>query len=54
MNNRKARLARTAKDVRTVAVDVDNPVSDKQGGPALGSNVSPDGPGDASHARNFF
>ncbi|KAJ1379416.1 nodulin homeobox [Sesbania bispinosa] len=45
LNNRKARLARTAKDVR--AADVDNSVSDKQRGPVLGSSDSPDSLGDA-------
>ncbi|XP_027345575.1 nodulin homeobox-like isoform X2 [Abrus precatorius] len=49
LNNRKARLARTARDVR--ASDIDNPVQDKQRGPALGSSDSPDSPGDASNAR---
>ncbi|KAK7262414.1 hypothetical protein RJT34_29987 [Clitoria ternatea] len=45
LNNRKARLARTAKDVR--AVDVDNPGPDK---PEQGSD-SPNSLGDASNAR---
>ncbi|KAJ1383581.1 NDX1 homeobox protein [Sesbania bispinosa] len=45
LNNRKARLARTAKDVR--AADVDNSVTDKQRGPVLGSSDSPDSLGDA-------
>ncbi|KAF7805508.1 nodulin homeobox isoform X2 [Senna tora] len=43
LNNRKARLARTARDVRA-AVDVDYPVPDKQRGPALGSCDSPESP----------
>ncbi|XP_061375735.1 nodulin homeobox-like [Gastrolobium bilobum] len=50
LNNRKARLARTARDVRAAA-DVDNPVPDKQRGPVIGSYDSPDSPGDASHAK---
>ncbi|KAL5082466.1 hypothetical protein RYX36_010887 [Vicia faba] len=45
LNNRKARLARTAKDVRPVTADVDNPVSDKQKGAALGCHDSPIAPG---------
>lgn len=41
LNNRKARLARTAaKDVRPVAADVDNQVSDRQRGPTIGSHGS--------------
>lgn len=51
LNNRKARLARTAKDVRAAVGDADNPVPDKQRGPVPGSYDSPDSPGDASHAR---
>ncbi|KAI4357988.1 hypothetical protein L6164_001899 [Bauhinia variegata] len=50
LNNRKARLARTARDVRTV-VDADNPGMDKQRGAVLGSFDSPDSPIDASNAR---
>lgn len=49
LNNRKARLARTAKDVR--AADVDNPVPDKQRGLVLGSHELPDSLGNASNAR---
>ncbi|CAL5200207.1 unnamed protein product [Lathyrus oleraceus] len=41
LNNRKARLARTAKDVRPVTADLDNPVSDRQKEAALGSHESP-------------
>ena len=51
LNNRKARLARTARDVRAAAADVDNPVSDKPKGLVLGSCDSPDSPGDTSHTR---
>ncbi|KAL2332099.1 hypothetical protein Fmac_019680 [Flemingia macrophylla] len=51
LNNRKARLARTARDVRAAAGDADNPVPDKQRGPVPGSYDSPDSPGDVSHAR---
>ncbi|XP_054793939.1 nodulin homeobox-like [Prosopis cineraria] len=50
LNNRKARLARTARDVRAAA-DVDTSVPDKQKGPVLGSYDSPDSPSDASNAR---
>lgn len=49
LNNRKAKLARTAKDVRPA--DVDNSVPDKQRGKAVGSSDSPDSPGDSSNAR---
>ncbi|XP_061373197.1 nodulin homeobox-like isoform X2 [Gastrolobium bilobum] len=49
LNNRKARLARTAKDVR--AADVDNPVPDKQRRPLLGPYDSPESLGDESNAR---
>nr|KYP58577.1 hypothetical protein KK1_013991 [Cajanus cajan] len=45
LNNRKARLARTARDVRAAAGDADNPVPDKQRGPVPGSYDSPDSPG---------
>lgn len=51
LNNRKARLARTAKDVRAAAGDADNPIPDKQRGPVPGSYDSPDSPGDVSQAR---
>ncbi|XP_028756976.1 nodulin homeobox [Neltuma alba] len=50
LNNRKARLARTARDVRAAA-DADASVPDKQKGPVLGSCDSPDSPSDASNAR---
>ncbi|KAI9073558.1 hypothetical protein K1719_044462 [Acacia pycnantha] len=50
LNNRKARLARTARDVRAVA-DVDTSVPNKQKGPVQGSYDSPDSPSDASNAR---
>lgn len=49
LNNRKARLARTARDVRPTA-DVDYPVPDKHRGP-VGSCDSPDSPSDTSNAR---
>ena len=49
LNNRKARLARTARDVK--AADVDNQVPDKQRGVGLGSYDSPESLGDASNAR---
>ncbi|WJX69540.1 hypothetical protein P8452_53767 [Trifolium repens] len=45
LNNRKARLARTAKDVRPAGDDVDNPVSDRQRESALGPHDSPNVPG---------
>ncbi|CAJ2660809.1 unnamed protein product [Trifolium pratense] len=46
LNNRKARLARTAnKDVRPAGDDVDHPISDRQIGSALGPSDSPNGPG---------
>lgn len=52
LNNRKARLARTAKDVRP-ALEADNVLPDKQGGRGLRSNNSPDTPGgDASSQLN--
>ncbi|KAH1219076.1 Nodulin homeobox [Glycine max] len=44
LNNRKARLARTARDVKAAAGD-DNPVPDKQRGPVPGSYDSPGSPG---------
>ena len=43
LNNRKARLARTGKDVRA-APEVEAQVSEKQGGPILRSNGSPESP----------
>lgn len=49
LNNRKARLARTAKDVP--AADVAKSVPDKQRGPMLGPYASPDNYGAASNAR---
>ncbi|XP_057449111.1 nodulin homeobox-like [Lotus japonicus] len=49
LNNRKARLARTAKDVP--AADVAKSVPDKPRGPSLGPYASPDNYGDASNAR---
>ncbi|MED6145462.1 hypothetical protein PIB30_025441 [Stylosanthes scabra] len=48
LNNRKARLARTAKDVK--AADGDNQALDKQRGSILGTHDSPDNHGDASNA----
>lgn len=54
LNNRKARLARTAKDVRPATADVDNPVSDRQKGAVLGSRDSPISPGNASHGRKYL
>ncbi|KAL1361705.1 hypothetical protein HN51_010037 [Arachis hypogaea] len=48
LNNRKARLARTAKDVK--AADGDNQVVDKQRGSMLGTHDLPDNHGDASNA----
>ncbi|KAF7823558.1 nodulin homeobox isoform X1 [Senna tora] len=51
LNNRKARLARTAKDVRAAAADVDTPVPDKQREPIPGSSYdSPESPSDAPNA----
>jgi hypothetical protein len=47
LNNRKARLARTAKDVQPAGDDVDNPVSDRQRESALGPHDSPNVPGNA-------
>lgn len=52
LNNRKARLARTAKDVRPSAADVDNPIPDKQRGSVLGSHDTTNSPGDASDERD--
>ena len=52
MNNRKARLARTARDVKAAAGD-DNPVPDKQRGPVPGSYDSPGSPGDVSHVARI-
>lgn len=46
MNNRKARLARAAKDVRAPS-EVDSTVPDKQGGSGVGSvHDSPESPGE--------
>lgn len=50
LNNRKARLARTARDVKAAA-DVDYLAPDKQRGPVLGSYDSPDSPSDTSNTR---
>ncbi|KAL2981895.1 hypothetical protein AAZX31_13G313700 [Glycine max] len=52
LNNRKARLARTARDVKAAAGD-DNPVPDKQRGPVPGSYDSPGSPGDVSHVARI-
>lgn len=54
LNNRKARLARTAKDVRPVTADLDNPVSDRQKEAALGSHESPISQGNASQGRKYL
>ncbi|RXI05184.1 hypothetical protein DVH24_006441 [Malus domestica] len=52
LNNRKARLARTAKDVRATP-EADNALPEKQAGRGQRSNVSPDSPGgDASAQQN--
>lgn len=52
LNNRKARLARTGKDVRPT-LEVDNSLPERQGGPVLRSNYSPESPGeDASVQPN--
>ncbi|XP_068328573.1 nodulin homeobox-like [Pyrus communis] len=52
LNNLKARLARTAKDVRATP-EADNALPDKQGGRGQRSNISPDSPGrDASAQLN--
>ncbi|XP_027927191.1 nodulin homeobox isoform X1 [Vigna unguiculata] len=53
LNNRKARLARTARDVRAAGGDVDNPVLEKQRGPVPGSYDSPESPGDVSLAARI-
>lgn len=53
MNNRKARLARTARDVRAAGGDVDNPVLEKQRGPVPVSYDSPESPGDVSLAARI-
>lgn len=45
MNNRKARLARTGKDARA-APEVENSLPEKQSGPAIKSNDSPESPSD--------
>ncbi|XP_027339938.1 nodulin homeobox-like isoform X2 [Abrus precatorius] len=50
LNNRKARLARTARDVRAATGDVENSVLDKQRGPVSVSYDYADSPGDVSHA----
>ncbi|RXH93825.1 hypothetical protein DVH24_015892 [Malus domestica] len=52
LNNREARLARTAKDV-CATPEADNALPDKQGGRGQRSNISPDSPGrDASTQLN--
>lgn len=52
LNNRKARLARTGKDVRATP-DVENSFAEKQGGPGPRSSDSPGSPGeDASTQPN--
>ncbi|KAG2371351.1 Nodulin homeobox [Vigna angularis] len=53
LNNRKARLARTARDVRAAGGDVDNPVLEKQRGQVPGSYDSPESPGDVSLAARI-
>ncbi|WVY99512.1 hypothetical protein V8G54_025582 [Vigna mungo] len=53
LNNRKARLARTARDVRAAGGDVDNPVLEKQRGPVPVSYDSPESPGDVSLAARI-
>ncbi|XP_024032046.1 nodulin homeobox [Morus notabilis] len=45
LNNRKARLARTGKDVRPT-LEAENSFLEKQGGPILRSNYSPESPGE--------
>lgn len=45
MNNRKARLARTGKDVRPT-LEAENSFPVKQGGPIQRSNYSPESPGE--------
>ncbi|XP_057730372.1 nodulin homeobox-like [Arachis stenosperma] len=53
LNNRKAKLARAAKDVRAApAANVDNPILDKPTKLVLGSFDSPDSPGDALDTRD--
>ncbi|XLS68094.1 hypothetical protein HN51_019117 [Arachis hypogaea] len=53
LNNRKAKLARAAKDVRAApAANVDNPILDKPTKLVLGSFNSPDSPGDALDTRD--
>lgn len=51
LNNRKARLARTARDSR-VTLEADSAIPDKQGGPAAGSCDSPDSPCEDKHVPN--
>ncbi|XP_022998152.1 nodulin homeobox [Cucurbita maxima] len=52
LNNRKARLARTARDIRAT-LEADSANSDKQGGPTAGSCDSPDSPcEDKQHVPN--
>uniref|UniRef100_A0A9I9DLF0 Nodulin homeobox n=1 Tax=Cucumis melo TaxID=3656 RepID=A0A9I9DLF0_CUCME len=51
LNNRKARLARTARDSRAT-LEADNAIPDKQGGIAAGSCDSPDSPCEDKHVPN--
>ncbi|XP_022156265.1 nodulin homeobox isoform X2 [Momordica charantia] len=51
LNNRKARLARTARDIRA-NLEADGVNPDKQGGAAAGSCDSPDSPSEDKHVPN--
>ncbi|CAJ1956082.1 unnamed protein product [Sphenostylis stenocarpa] len=53
LNNRKARLARTARDVRAAGGDVDNSVPEKLRVAAPVSYDSPESPGDVSHVARI-